>query len=146
MPFRTKPPWRRIFWDKLAGSYFLGYVLLGFAAVPWPGHNVSERLELARWLYSAGCVGLGGFAFYHWWVGHRKAEAVAMYSLVALTLVHALIIVLAERHLGTLDAGRIGLAAVGLAGWAGIRYDYGMSHREIEQAIRTQGRKEAAKA
>lgn len=144
MPYRTTPPRQRPWWDKLTGVFFLGWVVVGLVGLIHPSTSVDElTTEIGTYIFSAFCVLLGGAGFRSWWVGSRKDEAIAMYGLAGLTLIHSLAILVAAGTPGLQTATRMSTAVLSLLAWIGTRQAFGMSRQQIKDAIVDAGESEA---
>lgn len=145
MPYRDVRPRKRPWWDKLTALYFVSYVLIGIAGVPWPSASLQSALGRENLLYGAGCLIFGALALRAWQRGSRRAEARAMYALVALTIIHATVILIETGYDGMQTALRLYTATIGLAAWIGTRQAFGISRDQMSEAIAQIDEKERAK-
>lgn len=135
MPYRSVPPWHRPWWEKLTGVYLAVALLVGVTGILWPSKSVAEVIEAGHLLYSSCLVLFGAVGVGAWWRGLRRLEGTSMAVLTILTLLHGLLIFAASGAAGAQTAIRLGMAAIGMAAWIGLRQEFGASRTEIVEAV-----------
>ena len=137
MPRRLLPRWP----DWVALVYVVVIVVSGFVGLLLgaPSHAMTEALGASVLVYSGGLV-FGG-ALLGWSVARkrRRSEMVAFILIAALTVMHALVILLDSGAAGFQTSMRLLAAAVGMLSWAGTRWQRGISRGEIERHLNRLG-------
>ena len=129
MPYRHLAPRERPWWEKLAGIWLAGFVVVGLLGIPWPSDSVATVLDVGAYLYAAMLVIFGTVGSVAWWQGRRAAEVVALWSLALLTFLHGLMILVATGAIHT--GGRIILAGLGMVIFACTRRAFALSRTQI---------------